>query len=311
MWIVLSLISMAGYLISELSGKDFLLNKNNENRTVEILIIRFIVLAIVGLIVWVFNLSESGLDPITLMKTNPATLISAVFSVLYIVSFILSENKIPVAIASPFNNTSGIIVFIILFVIFIITGADVGFDLSHIGLKNIAIVLMLVSICIVILDEKRTTREDEKEYKTFFLGFVYALLSSLFDAFDSIALALLVAFSVVGEYDMLMVYGAISIVFAIILYIYYFVKNGKPCNLLDFKKEKNAYVSSIGETIGDIFYILAVGLQPLFSPLIICSYCAFVPIFSNILLKEKISTTKYVAVGILIISIILFSVAEL
>lgn len=77
------------------------------------------------------------------------------------------------------------------------------------------------------------------------------------------------------------------------------------------KKKKNAYVSSIGETIGDIFYILAVGTQPLFSPLIICSYCAFVPIFSNILLKEKISTTKYVAVGMLIISIILFSVAEM
>lgn len=310
MWLVLSLASMGAYLSDELLGKYYLSNKDEKDGEIKMFIIRNIFIAIVGLFVWLLNLGESGLGPISLAINKPLSLISGIFSLFYDACLYISMAKIPVTIASPFSNTSGIITFIMVLAFFLLTGVDIGVDLSYLSIKTIAVSFLIVSSIIMIIDEIKISKDNKKQKDTFFFGSISAILSAVFDSIDSMALALLFVADYVGEYDLMIVYGFVGIIASIIMYISLCIKNKKVWNIFDFKKEKNAIISSFLIALADVFYILAVGAEPLFASILISTYCAFIPLFSKIFLKEKISFIKYVAVAGIIISVILFSFVD-
>ena len=62
--------------------------------------------------------------------------------------------------------------------------------------------------------------------------------------------------------------------------------------------------------LAGIAYVLAVGYSPVFAPVLILSYCIFIPVFARIFIKEKLTVRQYLIVALAIAGIIMFTVSE-
>lgn len=319
MWIPLSLLSMGLYIVSELLEKSYL-EKGAENAFWKMTTIDGISLFLFSMPFWALGINESGLDPFRLVFTLPLACLPALCTVLVYVFFMLSVQRIPLSIASPIDNSADVVSFVGILVLFLVTGMPLGVTVTPVKIAATAI-LILASILFLVENRqrlKKTETEQEiiqKKSRRYTAGMCFVFAAAIFDSADTILVSYLAgADTPVGEYDVITAYGFFGLILAVLSFTVITVKQKKLWNPFAFRKEGKGYVGvyicSAADMLAGIAYVLAVGYNPVFAPVLILSYCIFIPVFARIFINEKLTVRQYLIVALAIAGIIMFTVSE-
>ena len=216
-------------------------------------------------------------------------------SLCYIASMVIGYKGlkyIELSIASPIQNTSGVITAILLILFF-----QEKYDLP----AYIGILLVFIGIVIISIKEYRENRNfDLKIYKkkitllAIILPLMYCILDGLGTFLDGIYLDKM---ELISEDSALLSYEYTFFIYGIINYIYLSFKKDK----LIVKEDMGKLIAAILETAGQFFYVFAMSDDSVIGATIIGSYFILSLLLSRLFLKERLNITKYI--GILVTSI--------
>ena len=229
-------------------------------------------------------------------------------SLCYILSMVIGYKGlqyIELSLASPVQNTSGVITSLLLVIFF-------REKLPY--LAYIAFIFIFFSILYICLLERKEDIEERKltiairqkkqiKLLAIILPIVYCIFDGLGTFLDAIYLDKL---ELISEDNALVAYELTFLIFAIVMWIYLLIQ--KESFHLWHEKEKLG--ASLFETAGQFFYVFAMANDATISASIVGSYCILSMILSRIFLKEKLSMKKYVAIGTAIVGLIILLVLE-
>lgn len=229
-------------------------------------------------------------------------------SLCYISSMVIGYKGlkyIELSLASPVQNTSGVITSILL-VIF--------FKDRYPVLAYVAFGLIFFSIFYICLLERQENLEERKftielknnkktEIFAIMLPVIYCFLDGLGTFLDGIYLDKL---ELISEDNALVAYEFTFFVFAMLALLFFHIKGEK----FHVWKEKEKISAAGFETAGQFFYVFAMASDSVISASIVGSYCVLSMILSRIFLKEKLSVKKYVAISTAIVGLIILFILE-
>lgn len=224
-------------------------------------------------------------------------------SLCYILSMVIGYKGlkyIELSLASPVQNTSGVITSILLLLFF---------KEQLPPLAYLAFALIFFAIFYICMLERKEDKEDRKfevnvgvskkvKLLAILLPIIYCLIDGLGTFLDGVYLDKL---ELISEDNALVAYEFTFLVFAIIAWMVLYFKKEKM-NLLN---EKEKISAACFETIGQFFYVFAMADNSTISASIVGSYCILSMILSRIFLKEKLSFKKYIAIGTAIVGILI------
>ena len=229
-------------------------------------------------------------------------------SLCYIISMVIGYKGlkyIELSLASPVQNTSGVITSVLLLIFF----KD-----QYPLLAYIAFLLIFIAIFYICMLERKENREERKlnisfntniEFKmlAILLPILYCLFDGLGTFLDGIYLDKL---ELISEDNALVAYEFTFFLFAILAWIYLKMKGEK------FKifREKEKISAAAFETVGQFFYVFAMANDSVISTSIVGSYCILSMILSRIFLKERLSLKKYIAIAIAIVGLLILLILE-
>ena len=229
-------------------------------------------------------------------------------SLCYIISMVIGYKGlkyIELSLASPVQNTSGVITSVLLLIFF----KD-----QYPLLAYIAFLLIFIAIFYICMLERKENREERKlnisfntniEFKmlAILLPILYCLFDGLGTFLDGIYLDKL---ELISEDNALVAYEFTFFLFAILAWIYLKMKGEK------FKifREKEKISAAAFETVGQFFYVFAMANDSVISASIVGSYCILSMILSRIFLKERLSLKKYIAIAIAIVGLLILLILE-
>lgn len=252
-------------------------------------------------------------DPMNMIRYFPV-------SFLYILSMVIGYaglRYIELSISSPICNSSGAVAVILCFV----------FLNQKIELLQIPAILMIFAgiILLSVLENKKENnpikdKENQEKYTKKNIGVIAILLPILYCIIDGVgtfADALVLdsnsflatnGVPYINEEQANISYEFTFFICAVIAFIYLvFIKKQK----FSFKQEKVKGLGAVCETIGQFFYIYAIGTdQKIIAIPIISSYCIFSVILSRIVLKEKLTIKQYSVIALVIMGIVLLGVVD-
>ncbi len=236
-------------------------------------------------------------------------------SLCYIISMVIGYKGlkyIELSLASPVQNTSGVITSILLLLVFKETLPWPAY---------IAFVLIFAAIFYICLLEKKENSEDRKvqlgtknkklKMLAIFLPIFYCIIDGLGTFLDGIYLDKL---ELISEDSALVAYELTFLIFALVATI--FIKHKETNNskaesaVIDIVSQKEKFIAAVFETAGQFFYVFAMSGNSTISASIVGSYCILSMILSSIFLKEKLSVKKYVALGFAIIGLIILCILD-
>ncbi len=228
-------------------------------------------------------------------------------SLCYILSMIIGYKGlkyIELSIASPVQNTSGVITSILLLLFFKETLPWPAY---------VAFVLIFCSIFYICMLERKEDKEERKfdislkNKRVKILAIILPILYCVFDGLgtflDSIYLD---KFELISEDSALIAYETSFLLFA--LFAMVFLKRKNERLIISSNKEK--LEAAVFETAGQFFYVFAMSGNSTISASIVGSYCILSMILSRIFLKEKLSLKKYLAIGTAIVGIVILLVLD-
>lgn len=213
------------------------------------------------------------------------------------------------SISSPIQNTSGIIVSILCFLIL----KETMSPMSVVAIIIIAIGLFALGF----IERKANSSEnpEDRKYKigfvAFFMPILYCIIDSLGTFFDAYYLNLettpLVNFTE-GNLELIanISYELTFLIVAIVCLIFLIVKKSKTTK----ETVKNNFLAAIFETAGQFFYVYALSGNAIIAAPMVASYCVVSMILSRIFLKEKLTKKEYLSLILIIIGIIILGVVE-
>lgn len=233
-----------------------------------------------------------SIDFIDLLKYLP-------ISLCYIASMVIGYKGlkyIELSIASPIQNTSGVITAILLILFF-----KEAYDLP----AYIGILLVFVGILVISIKEYKENRNfDLKIIKkkitmlAIILPLMYCVLDGLGTFLDGVYLDKL---ELISEDSALISYEYTFLIYGIISYIFLKKKKEK----IKIEKDYTKLLAAILETAGQFFYVFAMADDSVIGATVIGSYFILSLILSRIFLKEKLSWIKYLGIIITSIGIII------
>jgi len=240
-----------------------------------------------------------NLDIVEILKYLPV-------SFCYILSMIIGYKGlkyIELSIASPVQNTSGVITSILLLVFFKELLPWPAY---------IAFVLIFISIFYICMLERSENKEERKfeigkSKKVKVLAIVLPILYCLFDGLgtflDGVYLDKL---EIISEDSALICYEFTFLLFALFALLFLMKKKEK----IELPKQKEKIAAAVFETAGQFFYVFAMAENSTISASIVGSYCVLSMILSRIFLKEKLSIKKYIALGVAIVGLIILCILD-
>lgn len=230
-------------------------------------------------------------------------------SLCYISSMVIGYKGlryIELSIASPVQNTSGVITSILLLVFF----RDVLPFAAY-----IAFVFIFFAILYLCMLERKENDEKRKfsislkgnrkvKLIAIVLPIIYCLLDGLGTFLDAIYLDKM---EIISEDNALVAYEMTFLIFALISLVYLRMKNEK----IQITNEKERIYAAVFETAGQFFYVFAMVYNSVISASIVGSYCVLSMILSRIFLKEKLIAKKYIALTVAIIGLVILCVLDL
>ena len=223
-------------------------------------------------------------------------------SLCYILSMFIGYKGlkyIELSISSPVQNTSGVITSLLLILFFHEVLPKTAY---------IAFILILVGILGISLLEKKENRTFKlnKKHKilAITLPIIYCIIDGLGTFLDSVYIDKL---EFIGEDSALISYEITFLITAIILIIFLKKKKQK----ISIINSKMMYTAAIFETVGQFFYVYAIGANSTIATSIVGSYCILSMILSSIFLKEKLTIPKYAFLFIAIIGIVILAFLDI
>ena len=257
-----------------------------------------IVMGIHALIYMIIN--GVNIDLIEILKYLPV-------SFCYILSMVIGYKGlkyIELSMASPIQNTSGVITAWLLIIIF----KEVLPWSAY-----IALLLIFFSIFYLCTLEEEENKEERRiklglnkkvKVLAIILPVIYCIFDGLGTFLDGIYLDKL---ELISEDNALVCYEFTFLIFA--LFALLFLKHKKEKIVFSNQKEKIG--AAIFETAGQFFYVFAMSENSTISAPIVGSYCILSMILSRIFLKEKLSFKKYIALAVAIVGLIILCVLDL
>jgi drug/metabolite transporter (DMT)-like permease len=242
-------------------------------------------------------------------------------SLAYIISMWLGYiglRYLEVSIVGPVSNASGMVSALLLVI----------FSRLHISwIAWLAIILVTAGIVMISfaedkdqkeLEELAKTPEEKKRYRVGAIAILFPIGYMVFDSlgtwFDGIVLDAH-KFHMFGktihwalnEDQAQMSYMLTFFFLGLIMFLYLkFVKHQK----FTIKGEKFRGIAGILETVGQVFYVLAMSGDSVLAAPLIASYAVFSVILGHIFLKERLKPFAYVAVAFVIIGTIILGVYD-
>ncbi len=237
-------------------------------------------------------------------------------SAMYILSMTIGYfglRYLEVSISSPIQNTSGIVVTILCF---LVLGQRIE------GIPNWA---AMVLICggVVALGFLEKQAEDirisdgDRKYRIGFVAFFMPILYCIFDALgtffdayyldDFTATPLLNVTEDTFEDVANISYELTFFIVAIILFIYVRVIKKEK---IAINKQGDRIGAAIFETLGQFVYVRAMSGNGIIAAPMIAAYSIVSIILSRIFLKEKLPMKQYIAVGAIMLGIIILGIME-
>lgn len=227
-------------------------------------------------------------------------------SALYIISMAIGYRGLrylDLSVASPIQNASGALV-LVLCLIFFQTALG--------ALDLIGVILITVGIFVIGLIEKKEEAyaplvDSDKKYRLSVLAILFPILYCIIDALGTFADAIyLDELQLISEDAALIAYELTFFVCAAACFVFLLVKKAD----FNFKSDKFKLGAAIFETAGQFFYVYAMAGNAVIAAPLVASYCIFSIIFSMIFLKERLSWRKWIAVGLVVASIVLLGISE-
>ena len=226
-------------------------------------------------------------------------------SLCYIVSMIVSYKGfkyIELSLASPIENTSGVITSLLLLLFFREKYPLVAY---------VAFFLVLIGIISISLLERKEERSTElkisKKKKISVLIVLFPIIYCILDGIGTFLDALyLDKFNIISEDSALLSYEYTFLIYAFFSYLYLNRKKEK----IKINKEKDKILAAVLETAGQFFYVFAMARKPVLAAPMVASYCIVSVILSRIFLKEKLKASQYACVIAVIVGIVMMGIAE-
>lgn len=230
-------------------------------------------------------------------------------SLLYIASMVIGYRGLKyleLSISSPVQNTSGVITAILLLIFF-----KEKYDLPF----YIAAILIFIGIFWLSIIEVKRNRIERDNFRknnnvgkiiifTMIFPLIYCLLDGAGTFLDAIYLD---KKELISEDVALVCYEYTFLIYGIITFIYLKMKNVK----FKVSSEKPKLLAAMFETIGQFFYVFAMGINSTISAPIVGSYCILSMLLSRVFLKEKLEKKEYIAIFIVIIGIIILAIMDI
>jgi len=245
-------------------------------------------------------INQASFDIIDAIKYLPVSLC-------YILSMVIGYKGlkyIELSIASPVQNTSGVITSILLLIFF----KEVLPWPAY-----LAFIMIFCAIFYICMLERKENKEERKfdislkNKKVKILAIVLPILYCVFDGLgtflDGIYLDKL---EIISEDSALISYELSFLVFALISIVFLKCKNER----IVLRKNKEKLEAAIFETAGQFFYVFAMSGNSTISASIVGSYCILSMILSRIFLEERLSLKKYIALGIAIVGLVILCVLD-
>ena len=237
----------------------------------------------------------------------------------YIISMVIGYaglRYLEVSVVSPVQNSSGALSALVMVVFFLVSGKEIdNTALDYIG----AGVIVAGVIALAIVEQRLSQREkslkvkeEEKKYRLGALALLFPILYCVFDTVGTAADGIILDEEVglgLGEIDVLVIYGLTFMAAGIVCWIYLLIKQKKAYNPFS-KRELTKGAAAIAEEFGQVFYVFAMGANPVLAAPVIASYCVVSVILSRAFLKEKLKLSQYVCVFAVIIGIIIIGISD-
>jgi drug/metabolite transporter (DMT)-like permease len=239
------------------------------------------------------------------------TLFGPIYAIVNTISFngyIYNE----ATVESPVEGISGGMSTILLIIAYLILGrVDSIFELLT-PLRTVGIFLILISIISLSIIRNKDNRNNP-EYKNITwmshgLGtLIFPVLFSIIDAMETIVTGVCLD-STYGfnmpEGDSIIIIGMEYAIFAILCWIYIFLKEKKVYNPFT-KRSMPRILGALTDNVGIVFYSYAMAINSVSTDPLLAIYPIFVMIGGHIFMKEKVSTTQYIyLIGIILGSIL-------
>ncbi len=241
----------------------------------------------------------------------PMTLFGPIYAIVNTISFngyIYNE----ATVESPVEGISGGMSTILLIIAYLILGrVDSIFELLT-PLRTVGIFLILISIISLSIIRNKDNRNNP-EYKNITwmshgLGtLIFPVLFSIIDAMETIVTGVCLD-STYGfnmpEGDSIIIIGMEYAIFAILCWIYIYLKEKKVYNPFT-KRSMPRILGALTDNVGIVFYSYAMAINSVSTDPLLAIYPIFVMIGGHIFMKEKVSTTQYIyLIGIILGSIL-------
>ena len=206
---------------------------------------------------------------------------------------------IELSISSPVQNTSGVITSLLLVLFF-------REKLPYI--VYLAFLLIFIGIFGLSMLEKREDRtfkvNKNKSILAIMLPIVYCIIDGMGTFLDSLYLD---KFGIISEDVALISYEYTFLLVAIVGIIYLRKKNIN----VTLRKNSSMWFAAIFETIGQFFYVFAMGADSTINASIVGSYCIMSMFLSSIFLKERLSISRYLLLFIAIVGIVMLAFVDI
>ena len=237
----------------------------------------------------------------------------------YIISMIIGYvglRYLEVSVVSPVQNSSGALSAIAMTIFFLIRGKEIEYGvLDYIGTGVIVVGVVALAFVEQHLSNKEKSlevKDEDKKYRLGALALIFPILYCVFDTIGTAADGIILDEEVglgLGEIDVLIIYGFTFMIAGLIVWLYMLIRSKKPYNPFQ-KKELNKGVAALCEEFGQIFYVFAMGANPVLAAPMVASYCVISVILSRIFLKEKLKIGQLICIIAVIVGIVLLGISE-
>lgn len=298
MWFIFAILTALAWGLADLFYKKGS-NPQDQYSHLKIVVMVGLVMGIHGISYMLIN--DLSLEISELIKYLPV-------SALYIISMTIGYvglRYIALSVASPIQNSSGVITTILLVIFF-------SYSLSGLQVVGIAAITVGVILLAVLerkydLEEISKTETVDRKYKIGFLAILFPILYAIFDGAGTFLDAIyLDEKALISEDHALLAYEFTFFFVAILVFLFLKVKKQS----INPFKEYTRGSAAIFETAGQFTYVFAMASNAVISAPIIACYSIFSVLLSRIFLKERLTKAQYAVVILVLLGIAILGIAD-
>lgn len=260
-------------------------------------------------------LSESG-APLKILIEYPAFTFIVLLYVFSLIVSVIGMRYLEASVISPLENTTGAFSGIAIALILLSTDKFSDIFQEFLPLDIIGTIIIVLGMVALGFEEHQLSIKqneilpDGSKKRLGAKALIFPIAYCLLDAGTVIGEGVfLYGADGIGEFDYIILEGLIFAASGIVAWLY--LVFAKKIVYNPFKKSEMPKASAgLLETIGNVFFALAMGKNPVLGAPLCASYCIVTMIASRIFLKEKLAKLQYIFLIVVIIGIILLGISE-